>query len=106
MGVGKKIMIVFGVICIVLSVAPLIFSIIATVTYIDGVGVVDDKEKERDRLEDIGQPTGELDKQIEDDKDLLATKRTGMAICYPITFVLLLVGILLLIIGSRPDKKR
>lgn len=105
MGAAKNVLVAIGVTCIVLSVIPMIFSIIATVTYVDGVGVVEDKENLRDALKDTGADTSYLDAEIEEDKDTLNTKKIGMAVCYPVTFVLLLVGIFLIIIGVKKGKK-
>jgi uncharacterized membrane protein len=106
MGVGKTLMIVIGIVCILLSVGPMIYSIMVTTAYMSDASDLEDVKDARDLLEDQGLDTSVLDSEIENVEDTQGTRKVFMGICYPISFILLIVGILLIIIGIKKGKKK
>ncbi|UCE35934.1 MAG: DUF4064 domain-containing protein [Thermoplasmata archaeon] len=95
---------VVGVIALIIGIVLLLFGAMAAITYFDGVPKVDDKKEIRDQYKDEGRDTTSLDKQIEDDEELLETKTQAMGICLPIGIILLIVGIVLIFLWNK-DKK-
>jgi len=100
---GSKAMQVFGTILVVIAGIGMLGAFWVTYTYADGVDTQEENEEYRDLLPP-GPERDELDKLIEENKDLLSSKKTIMAICWPVFIVSLIAGILLLVFANKRKK--
>jgi predicted RND superfamily exporter protein len=94
-------MIIGGIICLIIAAIFIVFAIISTVTYLDGLETLEDNKKYRDKLKEEGEDTSDLDEEISKQEATMRTKEQAMASCTPTGIVLVIVGIFLILKGRK-----
>jgi len=91
-----------GTILVTVGILFLIGAVWATITYLDGVGTLEDNKEYRDSQ--IDEDTSSMNQTIEDQEETLDTKEYVMGICFPVAVITLIGGILLLVSYYKKKK--